>query len=110
MLKNEEQMIEIISFLVTQYRKAFNHGGDYEAIEEARGVYCGEVKKNNGLNKNELHILYLKGQIKADEEQFERHKKELVSNENELKEDDEELQVDPNLIQYWPTLFGNNDD
>jgi len=83
MLKNEEQMIEIISFLVTQYRKAFNHGGDYEAIEEARGVYCGEVKKNNGLNENELHILYLKGKIKADEEQTQRHKLEVAKLKNE---------------------------
>ena len=70
-------MIEIISFLVTQYRKAFNYNGDYESIEKARGIYCEEVKKNNDLNEKELHILYLKGKVKADKEQLERHQEEL---------------------------------
>ena len=83
MLKNEEQIIEIISYLVTQYRKAFNHNGDYESIEKARGIYCEEVKKNNDLSENELHILYLKGKIKADEEQTQRHKFEVAKLENE---------------------------
>jgi len=77
MLKNEEQIIEIISYLVTQYRKAFNHSGDYEAIEKARGVYCEEVGKQGRLDEKELHILYLKGKVKADKEQLERHQEEL---------------------------------
>jgi len=77
MLKNEEQIIEIISYLVTQYRKAFNHSGDYEAIEKARGVYCEEVGKQGRLDEKELHILYLKGKVKADKEQLERHQEKL---------------------------------
>ena len=83
MLKNEEQIIEIISYLVTQYRKAFNHNGDYESIEKARAVYCEEVGKQGKLNEKELHILYLKGKVKADEEQTQRHKLEVAKLKNE---------------------------
>ena len=77
MLKNEEQAMEVIAFLVTQYRKAFNHGGDYESIEKARAIYCEEVGKQGELTEDELHILYLKGKIKADDEQLKRHNVEL---------------------------------
>ena len=83
MLKNEVQAIDVIAFLVTQYRKAFNHGGDYYAIEMARCAYCEALQGK--LTEDELHILYLKGKIKADDEQLQRHKLEvakLINNKN----------------------------
>ena len=71
--------------MVTQYRKAFNHNGDYESIEKARAVYCEEVGKQGKLNEKELHILYLRGKIKADEEQLQRHQFILLELQNELE-------------------------
>ncbi|MBU2685834.1 MAG: hypothetical protein KKF27_21545 [Gammaproteobacteria bacterium] len=83
MLKDEAQAIDVISFLVTQYRKAFNHGGDYYAIEIARCAFCEALQ--NKLTEEELHILYLKGKIKADDEQLKRHKNELEILKNERR-------------------------
>lgn len=77
MLKNEEQAIEVIAFLVTSYRKAINHNGDPEPIEKARAAYCDALKEVGDLSEDELHILYLKGKVKADEMQLERHEAEL---------------------------------
>lgn len=82
MLKNELQAIEIIAFLVTEYRRAFNHGGDYESIEVTRQTYCNFLATKNKLTEEELHILYLKGKIKADEEQLQRHKVEVAKLKN----------------------------
>ena len=83
MLKNEAQAIDVIAFLVTQYRKAINHYGDPDPIEVAREAYCDELKDYGKLTENELHILYLKGKIKADEEQLQRHKVEVAKLAND---------------------------
>jgi len=74
--KSEEQAIDIIAFLVTQYRKAFNHDMEMHAIEKARAEYCRWLKIDCDLSEDELHYIYLHGKIKADEMQLERHKKE----------------------------------
>ena len=84
----EEQAIDIIAFLVTQYRKAINHNGEPEPIEKTRAVYCESIKEMADLTDNELHIIYLKGKIKADEEQLERHQEELAEL-NDIKFGDE---------------------
>lgn len=86
MLKNEEQAIDVIAFLVTQYRKAINHDGDFEPIEKARGAYCYAFTELDLLNEDELHALYLKGKIRADERQLQRHKEELEILEKPEKE------------------------
>ena len=78
MLKNEEQAIAVIAILVESYRWAFNHNSDYEPIERARAAYCKALKEYADLTEDELHILYLKGKIKADEEQLQRHKVEVA--------------------------------
>ena len=78
MLKDEAQVIDIIAFLVTQYRKAINHNGEPEPIEKARAAYCEALKEYGKMTEDELHILYLKGKIRADEEQLIRHKTELT--------------------------------
>jgi hypothetical protein len=83
MLKNEEQAIAIISMLVESYRWAFNHNSDYEPIEKARSAYCEALKEYGKLNEDELHILYLKGKIKADEGQLQRHRLEVAKLLNE---------------------------
>ena len=77
MLKKEEQAIEIISFLVTSYRKAINHQGDPEPISKIISAYCDALKEYGKMTEEELHILYLKGKIKADEDQLQRHKNEV---------------------------------
>jgi len=77
MLKNEEQAIAVIAILVESYRWAFNHNSDYEPIERARAAYCEALKEYADLTEDELHVLYLKGKIRADEEQMVRHKDEL---------------------------------
>ena len=83
----EKQAIDIISFLITEYRRAFNHGGDYNSIEETRKCYCDTIKKNWNLSENELHIIYLKGKIDADEKQLKKHQDELTKIININEED-----------------------
>lgn len=77
MLKDEEQAIAVIAFLVTSYRKAINHNGEPEPIEKARAAYCDMLKEYGKMTEKELHILYLKGKIKADGWQLQRHQVEL---------------------------------
>ncbi len=77
-MNSEEQAIEIISYFVIQYRKAFNHGGDYESIEKTRQTYCESIKESWKLSEDDLHIIYLKGKILADQKQLDRHTKELM--------------------------------
>ena len=81
----EEQAIDIIAFLVTQYRKAINHNGEPEPIEKARAVYCETIKEVADFTENELHVLYLRGKIRADEMQLERHRDELENLVNERR-------------------------
>lgn len=77
MIKKEGQAIDIIAFLVTNYRKAINHQGDPEPIMKIITVYCDTLKEYGRMTEGELHTLYLKGKIKADEEQLQRHKDEV---------------------------------
>lgn len=77
MLKNEEQAIDIIAFLVKSYRKAINHQGDPGPIMKIITVYNDTLKEYGKMTEEELHILYLKGKIKADEGQLQRHKDEV---------------------------------
>lgn len=78
MLKNEEQAIDIIAFLITSYRKAVNHQGDPEPIEKANKAYCDSLEIYCGMTEKDVHILYLKGKIKADKEQLQRHQVEVA--------------------------------
>lgn len=77
MLKKEGQAIDIIAFLVTNYRKAINHQGDPEPIMKVITAYNDALKEYGKMTEEEIHILYLKGKIKADEEQLQRHKDEV---------------------------------
>jgi len=70
LIKNEEQAMAIISFLVTNYRKAINHQGDPEPIVKIISAYCDALKDYGRMTEKEIHILYLKGKIKADEDQL----------------------------------------
>jgi len=76
-LKKEGQAIDIIAFLVTNYRKALNHQGDPEPISKTLTAYCDALKGYGKMTEEELHTLYLKGKIKADGEQLQRHKDEV---------------------------------
>jgi len=78
LLKKEGQAIDIIAFLVTNYRKAINHQGDSEPIMKVITAYNDALKEYGKMTEEELHILYLKGKIKADEEQLQRHKVEVA--------------------------------
>jgi len=77
LIKKEGQAIDIIAFLVTNYRKAINHQRDPEPIMKILTAYCGALKEYGKMTEEELHTLYLKGKIKADEEQLQRHKDEV---------------------------------
>lgn len=81
-MDNEQHAIEILSYLVTEYRRAFNHGGDYESIEKTRQCYCESIKESWKLTENDLYGIYLKGKILADEKQLVRHQRELDELEN----------------------------
>ena len=77
-IDNEQQAIEIISYLVSEYRRAFIQGGDYKSIQICRGAYCNAIKESWKLSEKDLHVIYLKGKILADEYQIDRHRKELM--------------------------------
>jgi len=85
MLKKEGQAISIIAFLITNWRDAVGHGGDYETIMSALGGYLDALKEKGKMTDKELDILYLKGKMKADGDQWQRHKLELSKLENEEK-------------------------
>lgn len=78
MLKDEKLAMSVISFLVLSWRSARSHLGDYEPIMTALSEYLDALKKEGRLSDGELDILYLKGKIKADEEQLQRHKNKLI--------------------------------
>ena len=63
--------------LVSSYRWAMNHQGDPEPISKTISAYCDALKECGRMTEEELHILYLKGKIKADEDQLQRHKNEV---------------------------------
>ncbi len=73
MLKNEEQTINIINFLVKEYRLAMHHGGDPVPVDKARIAYCDALMEVCNLNKDEVLLLYLKGKILADKAELEKH-------------------------------------
>jgi len=78
MLKKEDQAMSIIKFLILNWRDARGHGGDYEPIMKALREYLKALKEEGEMSEKELDILYLKGKIKADEEQLQRHKNNLA--------------------------------
>jgi hypothetical protein len=83
MLKKPDQAITIIAFLIANWRDAVGHGGDYEIIMSALGGYLDAIKEGVEMTDKELDILYLKGKIKADGDQWQRHKVELSKLLNE---------------------------
>jgi hypothetical protein len=86
-LRNEEQAIAVIAILIESYRWAFNHNSDYEPIEKARSAYCEALKEYGKLSEDGLHIIYLKGKIRADEAQLQRHKLEVAKLLNDKGDD-----------------------
>lgn len=83
MLKKPEQAIVIIAFLIANWRDAVGHDGDYGAIMHMLGEYLEALKEEGDMTDRELDILYLKGKIKADGDQWQRHKEELSRLEDE---------------------------
>lgn len=82
MLKKPEQAITIIAFLIANWRDAVGHDGDYEAIMSALGGYLDALKEKGKMTDKEMDTLYLKAKIKADGDQWQRHKVELSKLEN----------------------------
>jgi len=75
MLKNEKMAIEIITFLVKNYRLAMHHNGDPVPIDKARTAYCAALKEEGNLTDDDVLLLYLKGKIPADKIVLEKHLK-----------------------------------
>jgi len=74
MLKKEGQAVSIMSFLVLNYRDAWNHGGDYEPILGCLTEYHNCLKEVGKLSDDELMVLYLKAKIKANEEKSQEYR------------------------------------
>ena len=72
MLKKEEQTISIMAFLVLNYREAWNHGGNYEAVSKALSKYNDSLVEE-GVPAKEVEIIYLKAKIRANEEQIKKY-------------------------------------
>jgi len=83
MLKKPEQAVVIIAFLIANWRDAVGHGGDYEIVMDGLGGYLDALTEKGEMTDKELEILYLKGKVKADGDQWQRHKLELSKLENE---------------------------
>ena len=101
MLKKEEQAISIISFLVLNWRDARGHGGDYKPIMQTLSGYLDDLKEEGKMSDKELDILYLKGKIKADEEQLQSHKEQL----EELLCEDKVTSIYGDEKQSWKKQF-----
>ena len=75
MLKNERMAIDIITFMVTNYRLAMHHNGDPISIDKARTAYCAALKEEGNLTDDDISLLYLEGKIPADRIVLEKHLK-----------------------------------
>ena len=61
-----------MTFLVLNYREAWNHGGNYEAVSKALSKYNDSLVEE-GITPEEVELLYLKAKIRANEEQIKKY-------------------------------------
>jgi len=77
MIKDREQTVEILKFLVLNYRKARNIGGNYDAIVHCMNKYRAALMEE-GMTEKENEIIYLESKIRAGEEQVQEYRDEMM--------------------------------
>ena len=84
MLKNRQMALDIITFMVTNYRLAMHHNGDPISIDKARTAYCAALKEEGNLTDDDITLFYLDGKIPADRIVMEKHMKMKVDLERKM--------------------------
>lgn len=77
MLKDREQTVGILKFLVLNYRKARNIGGNYDAVVHCINKYRAALMEE-GMTEKENEIVYLEAKVRAGEEQVQEYRDEMM--------------------------------